>query len=391
MLTGVIQVILVLCFVTPCRSDVCSQKICQCTKFGGTRQRVICRVHGYIPAGIPNNTVELDLSSCSLSSITEDIFRNLTVLKKLDLSNNLLRHIPQNTFRNMEELKVMNISDNLLSVADVKVILKGLTRLHKLYLDGNPLGPSLPADIFAGFENLTHLYYLHSSLRNKLDFKLNRKLQRNLITDLSRIVTSGIEEVYTLLLDNNKIDHLPPNIFQNTKVTVSLKINHNLLSIADVKAILKGLKQLHTLDLSGNPLGPSLPSDIFAGFKNMAYLSVTACNLQNIANGTFREMRYLNGLFLQRNELETIGDGTLKQFKHLDRCMIYNNKLTSVPDLTGPNSIINLLHLQQNRITDLSRIVKSGIGHVFQILLDNNEIDHLPPNIFQDIFVLGNL
>ena len=37
MLTGVIQVILVLWFVTPCRSDVCSQKICQCTKFGGTR------------------------------------------------------------------------------------------------------------------------------------------------------------------------------------------------------------------------------------------------------------------------------------------------------------------------------------------------------------------
>ena len=59
MLTGVVQVILVLWFVTPCKSDVCSQKICQCTKFGGTRQRVICRVHGYIPAGIPNNTVEL--------------------------------------------------------------------------------------------------------------------------------------------------------------------------------------------------------------------------------------------------------------------------------------------------------------------------------------------
>ena len=59
MLTGVIQVILVLWFVTPCKSDVCSQKICQCTKFGRTQLRVICRVRGYIPAGIPSNTIEL--------------------------------------------------------------------------------------------------------------------------------------------------------------------------------------------------------------------------------------------------------------------------------------------------------------------------------------------
>ncbi|XP_066020946.1 leucine-rich repeat-containing protein 3C-like [Pocillopora verrucosa] len=72
-----------------------------------TRVKVKCQVHGYIPTGIPSNTVELDLSSCSLSSITEDVFRNLTVLKKLDLSNNLLRHIPRNTFRNMKKLELM--------------------------------------------------------------------------------------------------------------------------------------------------------------------------------------------------------------------------------------------------------------------------------------------
>ncbi|CAH3143297.1 unnamed protein product [Pocillopora meandrina] len=107
MFTGPIQVILVLWFVAPCESDVCSQKICQCTKFGRTRLIVKCRVHGYISTRIPNNTVELYLSRCSLGSITEDIFRNLAVLKKLDLSNNSLRYIPQNTFRNMKKLEIM--------------------------------------------------------------------------------------------------------------------------------------------------------------------------------------------------------------------------------------------------------------------------------------------
>ncbi|CAH3143238.1 unnamed protein product, partial [Pocillopora meandrina] len=74
-----------------------------------------------------------------------------------DLSNNSLRRIPQNTFRNMEKLEVMKISHNLLSIADVKVILKGLTRLHTLDFSGNPLGPSLPSGIFAGLESMTYL------------------------------------------------------------------------------------------------------------------------------------------------------------------------------------------------------------------------------------------
>ena len=56
---GLIQIILVLCFIKPCQSDVCSQKICQCTKFGRSRVKVKCQVHGNVPTGIPNNTVEL--------------------------------------------------------------------------------------------------------------------------------------------------------------------------------------------------------------------------------------------------------------------------------------------------------------------------------------------
>ncbi|XP_022799306.1 uncharacterized protein LOC111337296 [Stylophora pistillata] len=70
----------------------------------------------------------------------------------MDLSNNSLRHIPQNTFRNTKKLEIiylsensisgnfylpekvssLTINDNSLSMADMKVILTGLTRLQKL-------------------------------------------------------------------------------------------------------------------------------------------------------------------------------------------------------------------------------------------------------------------
>ena len=61
MFTGVLQVVLVLGFVTACESDVCSQKICQCTKVGRTHAlvKVTCRGLGFMATGIQSDTIEL--------------------------------------------------------------------------------------------------------------------------------------------------------------------------------------------------------------------------------------------------------------------------------------------------------------------------------------------
>ncbi|XP_073244017.1 osteomodulin-like [Porites lutea] len=127
-----------------------------------------------VPSGIPSNTVILNLAMTSLKDIGEDDFENLTLLKKLDLSQNQLRYIPQNTFRNLPLLAVINLRDNfisggfylpktigrldllnnLLSSDDLKVILKGLTKLSYLDVDENKLGPVLSADVFAGLSRL---------------------------------------------------------------------------------------------------------------------------------------------------------------------------------------------------------------------------------------------
>ncbi|XP_066020959.1 uncharacterized protein [Pocillopora verrucosa] len=295
MFIGLIQVILVLWIVTPCESDVCSQKFCQCTNFGRTRVVVKCQVHGYIPNGIPSNTIELNLSSCSLKSISEDSFRNLTVLKLLDLSNNLLRRIPYNTFKNMDKLEIINLADNLISGS----------------------------------------FYL------------------------------------------------PESVSQ-------LVIKHNFLSSTDAKVILKGLKRLRKLSMRGCHL-EDIENGTFRAMKNLTDLDLSFNNLTHIHKGTVEGLTdQLTNLYLDGNELETISDGTFKQFKILQRCTLRWNNLTSVPDLTGPKVFVNL-KLDSNRIKDISRIAKSGIKHLFELLLASNEIDYLPPNIFQNIFIMDSI
>jgi len=176
-LIRVIQIILVR-WLAVTGESVCQEDNCFCASFGKTRIKVKCNFTRHVPSGIPSNTALLNLSGCSLDSIFEDSFRNLTLLSKLDLSRNFIQFIPPNTFRNLTSLKILNLEDNritggfhlpesvkqiflaynsLLS-ADLNLILKGLKQLRVMNIDWNErIGPTLSSDVFAGFVKMERL------------------------------------------------------------------------------------------------------------------------------------------------------------------------------------------------------------------------------------------
>ncbi|XP_078349481.1 uncharacterized protein LOC144634404 [Oculina patagonica] len=144
----------------------------------------------------------------------------------------------------------------------------------------------------------------------------------------------------------------------------------------------------------------------------MDYLSIVGCNIKHIESGTFRAMQNLTdllshnmlydlqmgaldgpadkliNLYLEENELENIADGTFARFSNLNRCYLYKNLLRTVPDLTGPTTPI-ILRLDSNRIADISQLGKAGTKLVaYSLSLDNNQIDHLPTDLFQSVSVL---
>ncbi|KAJ7360239.1 hypothetical protein OS493_016868 [Desmophyllum pertusum] len=214
-----------------------------------------------------------------------------------------------------------------------------------------------------------------------------------------------------LNLDENNIK----GGFYLPKSAVKVTMKDNMISLDELKVILRDTKSIKILYITGNPIGPNLTSDTFAGLDKMFYLYMARCSLQHIESGTFRAMRKLIhlslrvnmlsqiqpstfegpsdsliNLYLDANALRTIADGTFSRFSKLSDLRLNENRLTSVPDLTGLTDVSNI-NLGDNQIKDISLLGNSKIKHTFGLSLNGNQIDKLPVNVFQNLPVTFTL
>ena len=69
-----------------------------------------------LPTGVFDGLEHLDLflslQGNKLRSVPEDLFRNLSSLKKLDLQGNKLRTLPEGLFRNLSSLRRLYLQNN---------------------------------------------------------------------------------------------------------------------------------------------------------------------------------------------------------------------------------------------------------------------------------------
>jgi len=246
------------------------------------------------------------------------------------------------------------------------------------------------------FESLTLLKKIDLS-RNSLTF-----IPRNTFRNLTSLAVIDLRENFI----EGEFD-LPKSLYK-------LDLRSNLLSVGGLKLIVKGLNRLQFLTTERNErIGPVLTSDVFASLDETLHLSMDDCKLKTIESGTFQAMRnlslldlshnmlshiqpgaiegpgeHLGTLSLYDNNLMAIADGTFRRFHFLSHIRLEENLLTSVPDLTGL-TVVSTLDLSKNRITDISRLGKSGNIQFLDLRLTDNQIDHIPAYVFQNISVRG--
>ena len=84
-----------------------------------------------------SSLIELNVSSNDLEELPRDIGK-LSKLKRVDASSNRLKFFPC-ALLDCTQMEVLNLEHNSIGCVPSEIALK-LTNLHKLLLDGNPMG-----------------------------------------------------------------------------------------------------------------------------------------------------------------------------------------------------------------------------------------------------------
>ncbi|XP_062514753.1 leucine-rich repeat-containing protein 15-like [Corticium candelabrum] len=239
-------------------------------------------------SGLSSLTI-LNLSANALSSLPVDAFDGLSSLQHLSLGRNSLSQFP-NMGPFEASLTALDLRFNSLTEITSN-ILNDMTNLQLLHLEGNQIS-AISVDSFVGLTNLLTLQLNSNLLRtvpSALD-SVSSSLQylcvtvigfRELIEDLSNNNFSsfpsdnfGTAPLTRLFVSKNRLQHLPPSLFQNLTLLEHFYLNNNKLVKVDSRS-LNASKQLQKIVLQYNEL-PELDSSTFRDFSNLQELYVVA-------------------------------------------------------------------------------------------------------------------
>ncbi|XP_013919351.1 PREDICTED: leucine-rich repeat transmembrane protein FLRT3 [Thamnophis sirtalis] len=173
--------------------------------------------------------LHLDDNSVSAVSIEDGAFRDNIYLRLLFLSRNHLSTIPWGLPKTIEELR---LDDNRISTIS-EVSLQDLTNLKRLVLDGNLLSNhGLGEKVFTNLVNLTELSLVRNSLTSapiNLPGTNLRKLylQENHINHVPPNAFAYLRQLYRLDMSNNNLSNLPQGVFDDLDNITQLFLRNN--------------------------------------------------------------------------------------------------------------------------------------------------------------------
>jgi len=235
------------------------------------------------------NLSEIWLNHNKLNSLPANLFKGLNYLEKIDLQHNQLARLEPTLFHGLTELKKLWLSDNLLETLD-PIQFTGLTKLTHLYLTSNKFN-SLDESVFLDQIELRECWLCY----NKFKTLPSRLFQ----------TTPNLDKIF---LDGNDIEFLPANIFSNLINLTFLFMSYNKLEFID-SSLLKGLQSLTRLSFSYNKIC-SIDSQCFKDLVNLTEIKLNDNKLKSLDSNIFNENSKLKIVYLNNN-----------QFKYIDKSL----------------------------------------------------------------------
>jgi Leucine-rich repeat (LRR) protein len=257
-------------------------EICKCTPDG---KGIDCSGKNlkFLPELQGSNLTTLDISFNNISLI-HDFNVSGKQLKYFYLNNNRIERVEKSVFSSFPALIHIHLDYNLIIQVDPRTFEEN-RNLWKLILKGNPL--ILPND--TGILDVPSLGWI--------------ELENCNITYLPKNSFKNMSKLVFLRLSNNHIQHLDIQLFYHLKQLRYLHLEGN-----HIKEIHPNLfKSNHVLEwlyLRQNPLNQSSRHHFFNA-PSLILLDMSFCNINQIRNNSFSNLRNLVNLRLNNNNLKS--------------------------------------------------------------------------------------
>ena len=283
----------------------------------------------YLRPGVFGNLSRLEwlwLNDNFLFEIHPSLFEDLITLKWLWLNSNELHKLEPGIFEGLVKLHWLDLSNNQLSVISSHLLLE-LENLWCLDLKNNAL-VELPTNLFDHARNLT-LLYLGKNKLQMIDYGLLNSMSNLYSLDFSHNDLNKIEpdafriadvKLWHLHLNDNSLDRLDPNIFQDIKYVRELALSKNRL-VSLPSDIFKSQTQLQYLYLDHNQLR-YLPHDVFRTMHQLKSLNLSSNYLLQVPSNIFIHCLKLEIVDLKQNPLEWIEERSVSEMNETTKLCV---------------------------------------------------------------------
>ncbi|GEM_PF-2615133 len=285
---------------------------------------------GTIPSSLGQLTflefLKLDTNNISGSIPVE--LGNLAVLQQLYLSGNQLTGNIPSSLGLLSNLRWLNLRDNQLSGA-IPTELGLLSQLEYLQLSKNQLSGNIPTEL----GSLSNLKWLNLG-ENLLDGNIPTQL-------------GGLSELEQLYLNGNQLVNTIPTELGLLTTLRWLNLGQNQLTGA-IPSELGSLLSLELLYLDGNELN-LVPTELGL-LTGLSWLNLSDNLFEGDIPVEIWNLSNLQLLYLNQNQFSGTIPADLSVMTSLRWLYLNSNQLTSIPDLTVPNSLLEL-RVDNNKLT----------------------------------------
>lgn len=240
----------------------------------------------FLPELQGSNHTTLDISFKNIS-LTHDFNVSGRQLKYIYLNNNHIKRVEKSTFSKLPTLLHIHLDYNLITRIDPRTFEEN-HNLCKLTLNGNSL--TLPND--TAILDVPSLHWI--------------ELENCSISYLHVDSFKNMSKLVFIRLSNNHIQHLDIQIFSHLKQLRSLHLEGNKLKEIHPD-LLKSNHVLKCLYLRNNPLNQfnQFSRRHFLRAPSLISLDISFCNISQIKNSSFSNLRNLTNLRLDNNILKS--------------------------------------------------------------------------------------